>query len=61
MHVDPYIVMGSAAVGFLVGLTGAGGGALMTPMLILAFGIRPSHPRTAGGAVSASARPPGRW
>lgn len=42
MHIDPYIVMGSAVVGFLVGLTGAGGGALMTPMLILLFGIRPS-------------------
>ena len=42
MHVDPYIVMGGAAVGFLVGLTGAGGGALMTPMLVLLFGIRPS-------------------
>jgi hypothetical protein len=42
MHVDPYIVLGSAVVGFLVGLTGAGGGALMTPMLILLFGITPS-------------------
>ena len=42
MHVDPYIVLGSAVVGFLVGLTGAGGGALMTPMLILLFGIKPS-------------------
>ncbi len=39
---DPYIVLGSAVVGFLVGLTGAGGGALMTPMLILLFGIKPS-------------------
>jgi len=29
-------------VGLLVGLTGAGGGALMTPMLILLFGIKPS-------------------
>jgi uncharacterized membrane protein YfcA len=26
-------------VGFLVGMTGVGGGALMTPMLILLFGI----------------------
>ena len=34
MHVDPYIVLGSAVIGFLVGMTGAGGGALMTPMLI---------------------------
>jgi uncharacterized protein len=42
MHVNPYIVLGSALVGFLVGLTGAGGGALMTPMLILLFGITPS-------------------
>jgi uncharacterized membrane protein YfcA len=42
MNIDPYIVLGSAVVGFLVGLTGAGGGALMTPMLILLFGIKPS-------------------
>ena len=41
MHVDPYIVLGSAVVGFLVGMTGAGGGALMTPMLILVFGVNP--------------------
>jgi uncharacterized protein len=42
MNVDPYIVLGSAVVGLLVGLTGAGGGALMTPMLILVFGVKPS-------------------
>jgi uncharacterized protein len=42
MHVDPYIILGSAVVGLLVGLTGAGGGALMTPMLILLFGVQPS-------------------
>jgi uncharacterized protein len=42
MHVDPYIVLGSAIIGFLVGMTGAGGGALMTPMLILLFGVKPS-------------------
>ncbi len=42
MHIDPYIVLGSAVVGFLVGLTGAGGGALMTPMLILLFNVKPS-------------------
>ncbi|HLH28744.1 MAG TPA: sulfite exporter TauE/SafE family protein, partial [Acidimicrobiales bacterium] len=34
--------LGSAVVGFLVGLTGAGGGALMTPMLILLFGVKPT-------------------
>jgi uncharacterized protein len=42
MSIDPYIVLGSAIVGFLVGMTGAGGGALMTPMLILFFGVKPS-------------------
>jgi hypothetical protein len=42
VQINPYIVLGSAVVGFLVGLTGAGGGALMTPMLILLFGIKPS-------------------
>jgi uncharacterized membrane protein YfcA len=39
---NPYIVLGSAIVGFLVGMTGAGGGALMTPMLILLFSVKPS-------------------
>lgn len=39
---NPYVVAGSAIVGLLVGLTGAGGGALMTPMLILLFGVKPS-------------------
>jgi uncharacterized protein len=42
VHVDPYIVLGSAVIGFLVGMTGAGGGALMTPMLILLFGVQPA-------------------
>lgn len=36
-----YIVLGSAGVGLLVGLTGAGGGALMTPMLIMLFSVKP--------------------
>jgi uncharacterized membrane protein YfcA len=41
VHIDPYIVLGSAIVGLLVGMTGAGGGALMTPMLILLFNVTP--------------------
>ncbi|MGH9059232.1 MAG: TSUP family transporter, partial [Acidimicrobiales bacterium] len=36
------IVLGSAVVGLLVGLTGAGGGALMTPMLVLLFHVKAS-------------------
>src|SRR5215472_17270315 len=42
MHLNPFMILGSAVVGLLVGLTGAGGGALMTPMLILLFGVPPS-------------------
>jgi uncharacterized membrane protein YfcA len=42
MHIDPYIVLGGAVIGLLVGMTGAGGGALMTPMLILLFGVTPA-------------------
>jgi uncharacterized protein len=39
---DWTLVLASAVVGLLVGLTGAGGGALMTPMLIFVFGVTPS-------------------
>lgn len=42
MHVDIYLVLASAVVGLLVGITGMGGGALMTPMLVLLFGVAPS-------------------
>ena len=42
MHIDPLLVLASSLVGFLVGLTGMGGGALMTPMLVLLFGVAPS-------------------
>jgi len=42
VHIDPYIVLGSALIGLLVGMTGAGGGALMTPMLILLFDVTPA-------------------
>jgi len=42
VQIDPYIVLGSAIIGLLVGMTGAGGGALMTPMLILLFSVKPS-------------------
>jgi uncharacterized membrane protein YfcA len=41
VQIDPYIVLGSAIIGLLVGMTGAGGGALMTPMLILLFNVTP--------------------
>jgi len=39
--VDLPIALGGAIVGFVVGMTGVGGGALMTPMLVLVFGVQP--------------------
>src|SRR5688572_12813973 len=38
---DPLVILAGAFVGFVVGLTGMGGGALMTPLLVLLFGIQP--------------------
>ena len=38
---DPLIVLFGLGVGILVGLTGMGGGSLMTPLLILVFGVKP--------------------
>ena len=35
------LIVAGALTGFLVGLTGVGGGALMTPLLLLVFGIAP--------------------
>lgn len=44
--IQPLYSLSGLAVGFLVGLTGVGGGSLMTPLLILLFGV---HPQTAVG------------
>lgn len=44
--INPLYALSGFVVGVLVGLTGVGGGSLMTPLLILLFGI---HPATAVG------------
>lgn len=41
MHIDLMLVGAGALTGGLVGLTGVGGGALMTPLLLLVFGVAP--------------------
>jgi uncharacterized membrane protein YfcA len=38
---DPAIVLFGLGVGLLVGITGMGGGSLMTPLLILVIGVKP--------------------
>jgi uncharacterized protein len=46
LSVDPLYAVSGFCVGLLVGMTGVGGGSLMTPLLILLFGV---HPSTAVG------------
>lgn len=43
---DPLYTLSGFVVGAIVGLTGVGGGSLMTPLLVLLFGV---HPATAVG------------
>jgi uncharacterized protein len=38
---DPVVVLFGLGVGLLVGVTGMGGGTLMTPLLILVIGVKP--------------------
>jgi uncharacterized membrane protein YfcA len=45
-QINPLYSLSGLVVGVLVGLTGVGGGSLMTPLLVLLFGI---HPSTAVG------------
>ncbi len=52
MEIDPLVVLSGLVVGFAVGLTGMGGGALMTPVLVLFFGVQPL------AAVRATSSPP---
>jgi uncharacterized membrane protein YfcA len=46
LSIAPVYVLSGLLVGILVGLTGVGGGSLMTPLLVLVFGF---HPSTAVG------------
>jgi uncharacterized membrane protein YfcA len=41
MHIDLSLAVAGLLVGFVVGLTGMGGGALMTPILVVVFNVQP--------------------
>ena len=41
LGIDPVIVLFGVGVGILIGLTGIGGGSLMTPLLIIVLGVQP--------------------
>ena len=59
MHVDLILVAASALVGLLLGITGVGAGALMTPMLVLLFGVAPSAAISADLLATLVMRPVG--
>src|ERR1700759_5680720 len=58
---DPAIVLFGLCIGVLVGMTGMGGGSLMTPLLILIFGTSPTKAIGTGIGYSAITKGAGAW
>jgi uncharacterized membrane protein YfcA len=58
---DPLVVVFGLGVGILVGLTGIGGGSLMTPLLILFAGIQPTVAIGTDLAYGAITKTVGGW
>ena len=64
MSFDYHFALAGLIIGFCIGLTGMGGGALMTPVLVLGFGIHPSAAVSSDVMASAVMKPVGsaiRW
>src|ERR671922_1032018 len=59
MSIDPLLALAALGVGIVVGLTGMGGGALMTPMLVLLFGVPPLTAVSSDLVASAVMKPVG--
>ena len=59
MHFDYSMALGSFLVAIVVGLTGMGGGALMTPMLVTFFGVSPLTAVSSDLAAAAVMKPVG--
>nr|MDT0665125.1 sulfite exporter TauE/SafE family protein [Micromonospora sp. DSM 115978] len=59
MDIDPFVVLAGLLVGFVVGLTGMGGGALMTPVLVLLFNVQPLAAVSSDLVASAVMKPVG--
>ena len=60
-HLNPALSLTGLLVGFLVGLTGMGGGALMTPILILFFGFSPTMAIGTDVTYAAATKVFGSW
>ncbi len=59
MHIDPLLALASFGIGIVVGLTGMGGGALMTPVLVLFFNVLPLTAVSSDLVASAVMKPVG--
>ena len=59
MSVDPLLALASFGIGIVVGLTGMGGGALMTPVLVLFFNVPPLAAVSSDLVASAVMKPVG--
>ena len=58
---DLTLALAGLGVGIVVGMTGMGGGALMTPLLVLLFGVPPVAAVSSDLAASAVMKPFGGW
>ena len=61
LSIDPILAFGGLLAGLLVGLTGMGGAALVTPMLVLVFGVPPAAAVSSDVVASAAMKPVGSW
>ncbi len=59
MSLDPLLTLASFGIGIVVGLTGMGGGALMTPVLVLFFQVPPLTAVSSDLVASAVMKPVG--
>jgi uncharacterized membrane protein YfcA len=61
MSIDPLLAIASFGIGIVVGLTGMGGGALMTPVLVLFFNVLPLTAVSSDLVASAVMKPVGSF
>ena len=59
MTLDPLLAIAAFGIGTIVGLTGMGGGALMTPVLVLFFNVPPLAAVSSDLVASAVMKPVG--
>ncbi|MBT0770537.1 sulfite exporter TauE/SafE family protein [Kineosporia sp. J2-2] len=61
MDFDPWMALAAFGIGIVVGLTGMGGGALMTPVLVLFFGVAPTAAVSSDLVAAAVMKPVGSF